>query len=68
LDVTVQWRMKLYDAGALLEGKIVITGKEFLIVRENTSNKNARASVDSSIIQIQIPIGCPREEDEETVG
>lgn len=45
-----------------METKININEKEFTIVRESTSNKNASAYVDGSIIRIRIPLRWPKEE------
>ena len=45
-----------------MDRKNSVNGKEYLVVRESTSNRNASASVDGATITIRIPVSWPREE------
>jgi predicted metal-dependent hydrolase len=48
--------------GAIMERRKSVNGREYLVVRKNTSNGSASASVDGTTITIQIPSSWPREE------
>ena len=45
-----------------MEMKRTVNGKEFIVAKESTSNRNASAHVDGSVIRIRIPVGWPREQ------
>ena len=45
-----------------MEIKRTVNGKDFTVVKESTSNRNASAHVDSSVIRIRIPVSWPREQ------